>query len=89
LELTSSLLPFERTNNLADQFPQLLDEVTVENKNLVIQRTLPLPNKLYEQLLLAVVEGTEEEYQSYWKQPSSVTLDKIEKFLAYQSQVWS
>ena len=78
----SSLLDyFKRTRSLADQFPQLLSEITIEKKNLVIQRTLPFSNKLYEQILLAVVEGAEEQYQSFWDQPSSVTLNKIEKFL--------
>ena len=75
----SSLIDYiKRTRSLADQFPQLLNDVISDNKKLVIERTLPLPNKLYEQLLLAAIEGAEEEYQSYWEQPSSVTLDKIE-----------
>ena len=98
IALASLLGYFKKTRNLADQFPQLSEEITVENKNMLIQRTLLLPEKLYEQLLLAVIEGVEEEYQSIWEQPSSVTLAKIERFLerrmtgclaAYQSQVWS
>ena len=98
IALSSLLDYFKRTRSLADQFPQLLNDVITDNKNLVIQRTLPLPPKLYEQVLLAVVEGAEDEYQSYWEQPSSVTLDKMTKFLvrkkiscvaAFECNVWS
>ena len=98
IAISSLLGYFKKTRNLADQFPQLSADVTVENKNLAIQRTLHLPEKLYEQLLLALVEGVEEKYQSIWEQPSCVTLQKIEQFLerrrisclaAYQSRVWS
>ena len=78
---TSTLLDyFEKTRALADQFPHLKGEIVVDNKNLFIQRSLPIPDKLYEQLLLAIVEGTEE-YNSIWEQPISVTLAKMEKFL--------
>ena len=78
----SSLLDyFARTRNLADQFPQLLSEIILDNKNIVMKRVLHFPIKLYEQLLLAVVEGAEEQhYQSIWDQPNTVTLDTIEKF---------
>ena len=97
LALSSLLDYFRRTMQLADQFPQLLNDVTVDNKNLVIQRIIPLPDKLYEQILLAVVEGAQQ-YKSIWNQPSSVTQDKIEKFLlrrktgcllVLESKMWS
>ena len=47
---------------------------------------------------MAVVEGAEDEYQSYWEQTSSVILDKIYQFLvkkkmscltAFEYNVWS
>ena len=66
IALDSLLGYFKRTKNLADQFPQLASEITAENKNLLIQRTLCLPEKLYEQLLLAVIDGAEEKYQTIW-----------------------
>ena len=67
----SSLLDyFARTRNLADQYPQLLSDIILDNKNLVIGRGLPLPNKLYEQLLLAIVEGAEGQYPSIWVSPT-------------------
>ena len=51
----SSLLDyFARTRNLADQFPQLLSEIILDNKNIVMKRVLNFPSKLYEQLLLAL-----------------------------------
>ena len=51
----SSLLDYlARTRNLADQFPQLSSDIILDNKNLVVGRALPLPNRLYEQLLLAI-----------------------------------
>ena len=74
IAIFSFLEYFKKTRSLADQFPQLMSEITIENKNLVLQRTLPFSNKLYEQLLLAVVEGADEQYQSFWDQPSNVTL---------------
>ena len=62
----SSLLEyFEKTKTLADQFPHLMGEIVADNKNLLIQRNLPIPDKLYEHLLFAIVEGTEE-YKSIW-----------------------
>ena len=98
IALSSLLEYFERTKQLADQFPQLLSDVIVDNKNLIIQRMVPLPDKLYEQVLLAVVEGAQQQYKSIWGQPSNVTLDKIEKFLSrrktgsllvLESKMWS
>ena len=98
IALTSLLDYFRKTKLLADQFPHILNDVVLDNKNLVIQRVLHLPDKLYEQLLLAVIESAEQEYQSYWDQPSSVTLEKIEKYLmkrktgclsAFGSKLWS
>ena len=94
-----SLLDYlKKTRNLADQFPHLLGEVTVGNKNLISQRDIYHPSKFYEQLLFAVVDNAAEEYSSIWDQPNSVTLDKMEKFFerrrisclaAYQTNVWS
>ena len=81
IALSNLLDFFKKTRNLTDQFPQLLSEVIMDNKNLVIKRALNFPNKLYEQLLLAV-EGAQEVYPSFWDQPSSVTLAIIEEFLA-------
>ena len=43
---------FQQTCDFADQFPQLNQDVVSDNKNLVLQNVLPLPPKLYEQLLL-------------------------------------
>ena len=69
----STLLDYlERTRNLSDQFPQLKDEIILENKNLILQRIIPIPDKLYGELLLAVVEGAQKEYQNIWQQPSSI-----------------
>ena len=95
----AGLLDFLRkTADLADQFPHLLGDIQVENKNLLLKRTIPISDKLYEQLLLAVVQVAEEKYNSLWEQPISVTLDTMEKFLLkqksgclalHQHQVWS
>ena len=95
----ASLLDYlDRTRNLSDQFPQIKEEIILENKKMFIQRIINIPDKLYEELLLAVVEGAQEEYQYIWQQPSSATLDKIQKFLIrqkegclalYQCKMWS
>ena len=95
----STLLEYlKKTRDLADQFPQLKDEIILHNKNLILERAVPIPDKLYEHLLLAVVEGADKEYQTIWEQPSCVTLVKIEKFLEkrrtsslalFQSKAWS
>ena len=98
IALSSLLEYFRKTRNLSDQFTYLSSDIVLDNKNLVVGRVLPLPSKLYEQLLLAVVEGAEAQYPSFWDQPSSVTLTLIESFLvkmrsgcltAYESKVWS
>ena len=98
IALSSLVEYFKKTRNLADQFTHLSSDIVLDNKNLVVGRVLPLLNKLYEQLLLAVVEGAEAQYPSLWDQPSSVTLTLIENFLvkmrsgcltAYESKVWS
>ena len=61
----------------------------------MLERVLPLPPKLYEQLLGAAVE---EEYQLFWQQPASVILNRMESFLvkkkaaclaAYEHQIWT
>ena len=39
---------FQKTSDLAEEFPQVLDSVANANKNLVLQHVLPLPLKLYE-----------------------------------------
>ena len=70
------------TMNLADQFPKLLNDVILDNKNLVLEHILPFPPKLYEQLLGAVVGDADEGYQMFWQQPSCVKL-------AYEGKVWA
>ena len=45
---------FHETSELANEFPQQLDFVVIDNKNLVFHHVLPLPPKLYEQLLFGV-----------------------------------
>ena len=89
---------FERTRNLAENFPTLKDEIIMENKNLIIERKVLIPDKLYEELIWAIVEGAQKEYQNIWQQPTSVTLVKIQKFLKiqkggclalYQCRMWS
>ena len=98
IALSSLVDYFRKTRNFTDQFTHLSSDIVLDNKNLVVGRVLPLPNKLYEQLLLAVVEGAEGQYPSIWDQPSSVTLTLIEKFLimkkssciaAYENNIWS
>ena len=98
IAIASLLDYFEKTRNLADQFPQLSYYVLTDNNKLVLEHILPFSSKLYQQLLAAAVEGSEDEYNSLWQQPSSVTLAKIENFLvrkrisclaAYEDKVWS
>ena len=48
---------FQETKNLSEEFPQLLDEVILDNKKLVLDHILPFPPKFNEQLLLALVGG--------------------------------
>ena len=85
---------FEETKELAEQFPELKSDVILDNKNLVLEKIIPLPPKLYEQLLMAAVE---DEYQVHWQQPSSVIVSRFESFLmrmksaclaAYEHNVW-
>ena len=85
---------FQKTKNLAEEFPQLINEVILDNKKLVLDHILPIPPKLYEQLLLAVVGGGDKP----WLQPASVVQSKIEEFLVkqkaaclafYEDKVWS
>ena len=63
----ASLLQYlEKTKLIAEQYPQLSSEVTIDYTNLVLGQILPLPPKLYEQLIGAAVgEG----YQLHWQQP--------------------
>ena len=84
---------FQKTKNLAEEFPQLINEVILDNKKLVLDHILPIPPKLYEQLLLAVVGGGDKP----WLQPASVVQSKIEEFLVkqkaaclayYEDKVW-
>ena len=85
----------EQTRLLVEQFPELSSEVTLDNKQLVLGQILPLPPKLFEQLISAAVgEG----YQLQWQQPASVLLSRVEEFLvrmkaaclaAYEDQVWA
>ena len=89
---------FHETSELANEFPQQLDCVISDNKNLVLQHVLPLPPKLYEQLLLGVVEDMEEGCRFHWQQPNNVTFSRIVDLLvkrkagclaAYESKVRS
>ena len=96
LVAVSGLLEYYReTRSLSEHFPQILDEVIIDNKKLVLERVLPLPPKLYEQILGAAVE---EGYQLFWQQPASVILNRMESFLvkkkaaclaAYEHQIWT
>ena len=63
----ASLLQYlEKTKLIAEQYPQQSSEVTIDYTNLVLGQILPLPPKLYEQLIGAAVgEG----YQLHWQQP--------------------
>ena len=89
---------FQKTSDLAEEFPQVLDSVANENKNLVLQHVLPLPLKLYEQLLLDVVQDEREEgYQLNMQKPDRI-LSKIVNFFArwkrgclsaFETHVWS
>ena len=90
----SGLLEYlEETMNLADEFPNLLSDVIVDNKNLLLGRVLPFPAKLYEQLIGAAFG---EEHQLVWQQSPRVILTRISSFLvrkkaaslaAYEHQV--
>ena len=89
ISITCLLDYYKKTMNLADQFPKLLNDVILDNKNLVLEHILPFPPKLYEQLLSAAVGDADEGYQMFWQQPSCVTLAKIENFLIKRKQpVW-
>ena len=58
LDAFSSLLDFlHRTRKLGEEFPCLSSEVTIDNRNLEVQRILPFSAKLYEQIISAAVEG--------------------------------
>ena len=61
----------------------------------MLERVLPLPPKLYEQIVGAAVE---EGYLLFWQQPASVILNRMESFLvkkkaaclaAYEHQIWT
>ena len=92
----SSLLDiFQKTGSLAEQIPHLTSNIVVVNMNLLLQQVLPLPPKLYEQLLSAAVW---EERHLVWQQPPSVIFARIEQFLvkmktacllSYEYKVWS
>ena len=47
IALDGVLTYFQKTSNLAEEFPQLINDVVTENKNLIMQRILPMPLKLY------------------------------------------
>ena len=60
----SILLEYLRnTRRFADKFPEIVCDVVEDNKNMIIKRSLPIPQKLHEQLLLDVVQGAKQEYQ--------------------------
>ena len=79
MALDSVLEYLENTSELSNQFPELRNSVLSESKNLIMQHILPLPPKLYEHLLLDVVEEGEGGCQIYWQQQDSITMDKIVK----------
>ena len=45
IALSCLLEYFRMTRDLADQFPHLSNDITVENKNLLVKRVITLPNK--------------------------------------------
>ena len=95
--LDGVLTYFQKTRNLAEEFPQLMNDVVTENKNLIMQRILPMPLKLYEQLLLELIEDGEGDHSRHQQQTSSETLGRIITFVEkrkisslalYQHKVW-
>ena len=56
----------------------MLSEVIVDNKQLLLEKILPLPARLYEPLLGAAVG---EDHQHVWQQSSAEILARLEKFL--------
>ena len=77
LVAVSGLLDYyQKTKSLSEEFPQLKNDVIIDNKNVVLEGILPLPLELREQLIMAAVE---EGYQLDW--PASHILASMEKFL--------
>ena len=66
---------------LAQYYPELENEINVDNRKLVLKRIVKLPRKLHEQMIDEVFKDSSDEYGSSRNQPILVTLQKIEAFL--------
>ena len=69
---------YKETENLAVTFPQLSSDVTIDNKNLVLEHILPFPPKLFEQLISAAVGEDHQHVQQY---SAGELLERIESYL--------
>ena len=95
----SNLLQFfDQTRRMAQDFPELENDITIGNKDLVMKRILPMPPKLYEQVIAAVVGDSHQQAGHVWQLPASEILSRIEHFLSryrsaslsyYKHRVWS
>ena len=81
IAISSLLQFFEETKRMAEDFPELENDVTIGNKDLVMQHILPFPPKLYEQVVAAAVGEDHQQAGQVWRQPASVVLARIEQFL--------
>ena len=63
---------FEDTKKMAEESPELESDITIDNKNLVVQRILPFSPKLYEQVIAAAVGDDHQQPGQVWQQPASV-----------------
>ena len=78
MAVTGLLEYLKKTRVLGDEYPHILGDVIVENKELILENILPLPARLYEQLLVAAAGDNN---QLIWQQSSSEILAKLQAFL--------
>ena len=70
--LTKFLHYLQETKDLAALYPSLLEgQVYIDNRNMVVKRILPLPLKLYEEILWNIVTD-EEQGKCFQKSPEEL-----------------
>ena len=77
IALTGLLDYYRETVELAQYYPELENEINVDNRKLVLKRIVKLPRKIHEQMIDEVFKDSSVEYGSSRNQPILVTLQKI------------
>lgn len=87
IALTALLDYFRETVKLAQLYPELENDIHVDNRKLVMKRIVQLPRKLHEEMIEELIMHARKEHGGSWRdQPILVTLQKIEAFLIMKQE---